>query len=478
MEPETNKAKNEGDDPVSASGQEYDKEKIMHYDSIIIGFGKAGKTLAGELAKRGNSVALIEKSDKMYGGTCINVGCIPSKSLVTSAAESALRADDSFEEKALRYAAAIKEKRRVTALLRGKNYSKLNDLEGVTIYDGLGRFVSPTEIEVLLTDGGIQTISAEHIYINTGSETVIPTIPGVADNPKVFTSESLMELETLPRRLLLIGAGYIGMEFASMFSGFGSQVTVLQDGGVFLPREDRDIAEEIKAILERKGVEFLLGVETKRIEGGRVIFTENGEEKAIEADAILLAVGRKPNTKTLRCEKAGVELTPRGAIKVDDALRTTAPNIWALGDCNGGPQFTFVSLDDYRIALSQRLGGDYTRGARKNVPYAVFMDTPLGRVGITEQEALDKDITVRICKLPTAAVPKAQVLKKTEGFLKAIVHAESGKILGAALLCPEAYELINTVKLAMDLDVGAEALRDMIYTHPTMTEAFNDLFSM
>lgn len=232
----------------------------MHYDTLILGFGKAGKTLAGALAKRGKSVALIEKSEKMYGGTCINVGCIPSKSLVKSAAESALHADEAFEEKALHYAAAIKEKRRVTALLRGKNYEKLKGLDSVTIYDGLGRFLSPTEIEVLHKDGSAQTLCAEHIYVNTGSETVVPDISGIEGNPKVFTSETLMELDVLPRRLILIGAGYIGMEFASMFANFGSQVIVLQDGGRFLPKEDRDVADEIKTILERKGLNSFLGL--------------------------------------------------------------------------------------------------------------------------------------------------------------------------------------------------------------------------
>ncbi len=449
----------------------------MNYDTIIIGFGKAGKTLAGALAKRGKSVALIEASKKMYGGTCINIGCIPSKSLVTSAAEAALHREEDYERKAARYAAAMEEKRRVTELLRGKNYAKLNDMEGVTVYDGLGRFLSPTQVEVL-SESGAQTLSAEHIYINTGAEPIPADIPGAQGNPLVYTSETIMELETLPRRLVMIGAGYIGMEFSSIFSSFGSQVTVLQHGNTLLPREDRDVAEEIRAIQERSGVEFLLGAETKSIEGGEVVFSMDGGERRIQADAILIATGRRPNTAALRCERAGVELTPRGAVKVDDALRTTAPNIWALGDCNGGAQFTFVSLDDYRVALSQRLGGDYTRAQRKNVPYSVFMATPLGRVGLTEKEALDQGLPIRVCKLPTAAVPKAQVLRKTDGFLKAIIHAETGRILGAALLCPEAYELVNTLKLAMDAEVGAESLRDMIYTHPTMTEAFNDLFAL
>ena len=286
-----------------------------------------------------------------------------------------------------------------------------------------------------------------------------------------------MNEDKLPRRLVLIGAGYIGMEFASMYANFGSEVTVLQDSEVFLPREDRDVADEIQKIQENHGVRFLLGTKVLRIDSKALVFSINGEEQTLEAEAFLLATGRKANTELLNAEKAGVALTPRGAVQVDEQLRTTAPNIWAMGDVNGGPQFTFISLDDYRIVLSRLSGKDKSRAARTNVPYSVFMDTPLGRVGLTEQEALAQNIPVRVLKLPTAAIPKAQVLRKTEGFLKAIVHAETGKILGAALLCPEAYELINTVKLAMDMGADYTYLRDAIYTHPTMTEAFNDLFA-
>ena len=450
----------------------------MNYDTVILGFGKAGKTLAAALAGRGETVALVEASRGMYGGTCINVGCIPSKSLVNSAAHAAAHPDDPFEQKAARYAAAIAEKRRVTGFLREKNYAKLHNLPGVTVYDGLGRFQSPTEVEVLLTDGGTAHLTAERIYINTGAEPVPLPIPGAEGNPQVYTSETLMEEERLPRRLALIGAGYIGMEFASLYTGFGAEVTVFQDGQVFLPREDRDVAEEIRAILERRGVRFLMGAKILRFEGGRVVYTLGDGAQALGADAILVAAGRRPRTAELRAERAGVELTPRGAVKVDELLRTTAPNIWALGDVNGGPQFTFTSLDDYRIILSQLTGGGYSRASRKNVPYSVFMDTPLGRVGLTEKEAAEQGIPFRVLKLPTAAVPKAQVLRRTDGFLKALVHAETGQLLGAALLCPEAYELINTLKLAMDLGAGAAHLRDAVYTHPTMTEAFNDLFAL
>lgn len=449
-----------------------------NYNSIIIGFGKAGKTLAAELAKRGEKVALIEKSKKMYGGTCINVGCIPSKSLVTSAAEAALHKDDDFKTKAERYKKAIEEKRRVTEFLRKKNYEKLNSLDNVTIYDGIGRFAGEKSVEVLSDNGEIFLIEAEKIFINTGSEPIIPQIEGIEGNPYVYTSETLMDEEKLPEKLVLIGAGYIGMEFASLYAAFGSKVTVLQDGDIFLPREDRDVADEIQKIQENNGVKIQAGAKVLRFEKNKVIYTVEGEEKTAESDAILLATGRKANTELLQTEKAGINLTNRKAIEVDDLLRTNVPGIWALGDVNGGAQFTFISLDDYRIIISQLNEGTYTRKERKETAYSVFMATPLGRVGMTEEQARNNNIPFRVVKLPTAAIPKAQVLRKTEGFLKAIIHTETKKILGAAFLCPEAYELINTVKLAMDLGVDYEYLRDSIYTHPTMTEAFNDLFSL
>lgn len=450
----------------------------MKFNTVIIGFGKAGKTLAGALAKRGEKVALIERSNKMYGGTCINVGCIPSKSLVTSAAEAALHSGETFEDKAKRYADAIAEKRRVTGFLRGKNYAKLDNLDNVTIFDGTGRFVSPTEVEVVSADGASQVLTAEKIIINTGSTPILPSIPGSQGNPHVYTSETLMEEDRLPKHLVLVGAGYIGMEFSSMYANFGSKVTVLQHGTTFLPKEDRDVADEIRAIQEKAGVTFITGASVTRIEEDAVIYEKDGEEVRLPSDAILLATGRKPNTAALQAEKAGVTLTDRGAVQVDSLLRTTAPNIWAVGDVNGGPQFTFVSLDDYRIVLSQLTGGTRNRDDRQNVPYSVFMDTPLARVGLTEKQAADKGLHYRVVKLPTAAVPKAQVLRKTNGFLKAILDTDTDKILGAALLCPESYELINTLKLAMDAGVTAGQLRDTIYTHPTMTEAFNDLFSL
>lgn len=452
------------------------------YDVIIIGFGKGGKTLAGKMAGAGKNVALIEKSDKMYGGTCINVGCIPSKSLVRSSGMASAHENLPFEKKREFYKKAIEEKRRVTSMLRQKNFDKLNNLEKVTIYNGTASFQSNTQVKVESADGSESFIlEGKQIFINTGSRPFVPPIEGLEGNPQVYLSETLMDLDVLPEKLVIIGGGYIGLEFASMYSGFGSQVTVIQDGGQFIPREDEDIAAEIKKVLESKGVRIVVGASIYQVEKQSdksiVRYRADGAEYEAEADAILVATGRRPNVAELNTQAAGVELTPRGAIKVDEHLKTTADNIWAMGDVAGGLQFTYVSLDDFRIVWSQLSGGSYNTTQGRNVPYSVFIDPSFSRVGLNEREARAAGYDVVIKKLPAAAIPKAQVLKKTNGLLKAVIDGKTNKILGAMLFCEESYEMINIIKLAMDLDADYQVLADQIYTHPTMSEALNDLFA-
>lgn len=447
-----------------------------NYDALVIGFGKGGKTLAGKLAKSGSKVALVEKDKGMYGGTCINVGCIPSKSLIHSAAAAQGQKES---EKADTYRKAVEEKRRLTGMLRKKNYDKLDALENVTIYDGQAAFAGSKLVEVKAKNETFR-ISAEKIFINTGAAPRIPAIEGIKDTAGVYTSAGLMDLDMFPERLVIIGGGYIGLEFASMYSGFGSKVTVIQDGETFLPKEDADIAGEIKKILEEHGVEFCLGAKIKKVENGPAVIVEcKGQEMRMEADAVLVATGRIPNTAELNCEAAGVELTPRGAVKVDELLRTTAEGIWAMGDVAGGLQHTYISLDDSRIVENQLSGGKtYNTSMRRNVPYSVFLATPYSRVGMNEREAREAGCQVKTALLPAAAVPKAQVLNAPKGVLKAVIDEKTNKILGAMLLCEESYEMINIIKLAMDMDADYTVLRDQIFTHPTMSEALNDLFSV
>lgn len=449
-------------------------------DAVIIGFGKGGKTLAGALAAAGRKVILVEQSEKMYGGTCINVACIPTKSLVHSAALSAVQGGD-FAEKARRYAEAIGEKDRLTAMLRGKNYHKLADSANIEVLDGKGSLLDGRHVTVE-TAGGREEIETEQIFLNTGARPFLPPIPGLRESRYLYLSETMLDLARLPEHLLIIGGGYIGMEFASMYANFGSRVTVIQDGERFLPREDGEIAQAVLASLEARGITVLRSTQTLQVEDGEseALVTVSGADgtRVLRADAVLAAAGRRPNVEGLNLAAAGVALTPRGAVQTDERLQTTAPGIWALGDVTGGQQFTYLSLDDYRIVRSQVLGdGERTQKNRGAVPYSVFLDPPFSRVGLTEEEARAKGYTVKVAKLPAAAIPKAQVLRKPVGLLKAVVDASSGRILGAHLFCEESYEMINLVKLAMDAGLPYTVLRDGIYTHPTMTEGFNDLFA-
>lgn len=454
---------------------------MKKYDAVIIGFGKGGKTLAGTLAANGKKVALIERDSKMYGGTCINVGCIPSKSFVTSAAFSA-KLNPSFEEKARLYKEAAAKKTKLTDALRDKNYHKVADLENADVYNGDASFIDSRHVSVTMQDETL-SLEADQIFINTGASPFIPPIEGLSNSRRVYISETMLSLEELPKQLVIIGGGYIGMEFASIYKNFGSEVTVIQDGGVFLPREDRDIADAVAESLKERGIELLLSTKINSVhdKGAQAVVSLETPEGARQlfADAVLVATGRRPNVKDLNLEAAGIELTPRGAVKTDEHLRTNVPGIYAMGDVVGGLQFTYISLDDFRIVKSHILGDKqrtiHNRGA---VPYSVFLDPPFSRVGLSEAEAAEQGYEFKIAKLPAAAIPKANVLGQKTGLLKAVIDTKTNEILGAHLFCAESHEMINLIKIAMDAHLPYTVLRDTIYTHPTMSEAFNDLFNI
>ncbi len=450
------------------------------YDAMIIGFGKGGKTLAAALAAAGQRVAIAEQSADMYGGTCINAGCIPSKALVHIAERAAVLGGD-WTEKTVRYQGAVQQKSRLTATLREKNFHKLADLPNVDVYTGTAKFTGPRQVAVA-TAGGTVDIQAAKLFINTGATPFIPPIPGLRDSKHAYTSQQLLSLERLPKRLVIIGGGYIGMEFASIYANFGSQVTVIQPEAELLPREDREIAGAIFQSLEHRGVTVLRETQIEAVQDNgayAVLQTQTPQgPQTLEAEAVLIAAGRRPNVAGLNPEAAGVALTERGAVQTDEHLRTTNPNIWAMGDVAGGLQFTYISLDDFRIVKDQVLGnGQRTTANRGAVPYSVFLDPAFSRVGLTEQEARQQGYAVKIAKLQAAAIPKAQVLQQPTGLLKAVVDAQTNEILGAHLFCAESYEMINIIKLAMDARLPYTVLRDSIFTHPTMSEALNDLFA-
>ena len=437
--------------------------------NIIIGFGKGGKTLAKFLAQKGEEVLVIEKSNKMYGGTCINIACLPSKRLIIEAANG------------VSYVDAVNGKNEMTAQLREKNYHMLADEKTVTVLDGEAHFIADHEIEVKLSNGKKVQYKGDRIFINTGAVPVMLPIPGLKESKYILDSTQAMDEKKMPKNLTIIGAGYIGLEFASMFAKYGSKVTVLDHNKEFLAREDEDISNAVRKDMEDAGIKFELGADIEKITDettdAKITYQINEERKTINADRILVATGRKPNTENLGLENTAIETTDRGAIKVDDFLRTTVDNVWAIGDVKGGLQFTYISLDDFRIIKDQLFGtGARMVSDRKVVPYTVFISPALSQVGLNEKQANKLGKEYKLFKLPVTAIPKAKVAKDNRGLFKALVDPETEKILGATLYGIESYELINMISLAMKAHLSYTVLRDQIYTHPTMSEAFNDLF--
>ena len=457
---------------------------MKQYDAIIIAFGKAGKTLAAELSNRGWQVAVVERSSMMYGGTCPNIACIPTKTLVHEAGIAALLYHDNYPKQANLYKQAIGRKNRLTSFLRNNNYERLSKRPNVTVYTGEGSFVSANIIKVALPEGDIE-LQGKEIYINTGSTPIIPAIDGIKESQKVYTSTTLLDWNVLPQHLIIVGGGYIGLEFASMYAEFGSKVTLLEGGNRFMPRNDQDIANSVKEVLEKKGIEIHLNARAQSIhdtnDGVTLTYSDvsDGTPYFVDGDAILIATGRKPMIEGLNLQAAGIGVDAHGAIVVNDQLRTTVPHVWAMGDVKGGPQFTYLSLDDFRIIRDQ-LFGDKKRdiGDRDPVPYAVFIDPPLAHIGLTEEEALKRGYSFKVSRLPATSVVRSRTLKQTDGMLKAIVNDHSGKIMGCTLFCAEAPEIINIVAMAMKTGQHYTFLRDFIFTHPSMSEGLNELFDI
>ena len=437
---------------------------MKRVQNIIIGFGKGGKTLAKFLAQKGEEVLVIEKSNQMYGGTCINIACLPSKRLIIEAANGVDFVD------------AVNGKNEMTAMLRNKNYHMLADEPTVTVLDGTARFTGNHQIAVTTKDGE-QRFEGQRIFINTGAQPIIPNIPGLKESPAILDSTAAMDQTALPKRLTIIGGGYIGLEFASMFAEYGSAVTVLDSHSDVLLREDEDIRAAVKKDLEDSGVTFETGVQVTRVDDTVVTYEKDGTSQQIAADRILVATGRLANTDGLGLENTDVQLDSRGNIIVDDHLKTNVDNVWAIGDVKGGLQFTYISLDDFRIIRDQLYGnGQRKVSDRVNVPTSIFITPALSQVGLTEKEAQRQGIKYELKKLPVATIPKARVLQDPRGLFKALIDSQTNQILGATLYGPESYELINTISLAMNNKIPARVLAEQIYTHPTMTESFNDLF--
>lgn len=448
--------------------------------NIIIGFGKAGKTLAVALGKRGESTILIERDPKMYGGTCINVACIPTKKLVELAAAKPTEADA-----AIYYQSAIAEKNKLIASLNEANYQNVHQTENVEVVDGRASFVSDTEIRVEKPSGAEEFYGAERIFINTGSRPNVPNIEGlVIDGQRLHTSETLIQDEELPARLTIIGAGYIGLEFASIYSQFGARVQVVSNDTRerFLKTLDNSIAELVLERLEELGIEFIFEADTKKLTQSDASLTltyeQASEIKMLETDKILVATGRHANIQSLNLAAAGIILNEDETIQVNKHLQTNKRHIYALGDVKGGPQHTYISLDDYRVVKSKLFeDGDYNLSNRKAIPTTMFIDPPLSYVGFSEEIARGNGHEVAIAKIAVKSIPRAKIMNKTTGVYKAVVDAETNLILGVLLFGEDSHEVINIVSTAINAELPYTSLAEQIYTHPTMAEALNDLFN-
>ncbi len=438
-------------------------------DLLIIGWGKAGKTLAKDLGGRGRRVVLVERDDSLIGGSCINVACVPTKDLIDSAEHRA------GAEPAAYLRQAIASRDSLVTRLRAANRAMLETVEAVTLIGGEARFTGPHRVRVR---GGDETleITADQIVINTGSSPLLPDLPGI-DGPNVHTSQSIQHITDLPERLAIIGGGFIAMEFASMFAAFGSQVTVLERSARFGSGLDDDVREAVVTALTDRGVRILTGAVVEAIDATGV----NTSAGRIDAEAVLVATGRRPETAALNLGAAGVATDERGFIIVDEHLATSVPGIWAAGDVNGGPQFTYISLDDYRILASQ-LAGDGSRSTadRSAVPTTTFITPPLAQVGLTEREARRQGIDHVVAAKKVAdiaAMPRPKILGETHGLIKVLIDPATDKVLGATVFSTDAQEVINLVALAMRAGATATQLRDGIWTHPSSTEALNEVLA-
>ncbi|MFE9987704.1 FAD-dependent oxidoreductase [Streptomyces sp. NPDC005381] len=452
----------------------------LHADVLVIGFGKGGKAVAAKMGQLGETVVLVEQSDRMYGGTCPNVGCVPTKALVHHANQR--RPEDSPQDW---YERSVGEVQALTALFRAGNFEGLNGMETVQVLTGRAVFEDSHTVSV--GDGaGRLTVRGDIVLLNTGSEPIVPDIPGLKDSKYVLTSTELIETSVLPPRLAIIGGGYLGLEFASIYRRFGSEVIVLETAEDILRREDEDVAAAVKTILLDEGITIATAARVLEVTdgpaGANVVYERDGSKHVIEVDGVLVGAGRRPATSGLNLEAAGVAVTDRGAVQVDKYLRSSQPHILALGDVNGGPQFTYISLDDSRIVLDQLIGeGLRSTEDRVAVPHTLFITPPLATVGLTEREARAAGYRVKITSQPVAeiiAMPRAYVVEETRGTMKFVVDLETDKILGAALLSTDGQEIINTVALAMRHGITASELRNSIYTHPSSTEAFNDVLGV
>jgi pyruvate/2-oxoglutarate dehydrogenase complex dihydrolipoamide dehydrogenase (E3) component len=456
--------------------------EIQQYDVLVLGSGEAGKYLAWTMAAAGKKTALVER--RYIGGSCPNIACLPSKNFVHSAKVARLAAQAA--DYGLRPGAPGVD----MEVVRNRKRQMVNGLielhedrfrqTGVELVRGEGSFVRPKTIEVALESGGIRTLAAANVIISTGSRASIGETPGLQEAQPLTYVEAL-ELGEVPEHLLILGGGYIGLEFAQIMRRFGSRITILERGSRLLPREDSDVAQALTRILISEGIEILTDASLLSVQGrsGAQItlnLTRNNDSMQLMGTHLLVATGRTPNTAGIGLEKAGVALTEKGFVQVNDRLETTAPGVFAVGDCAGSPQFTHIAFDDFRVVRDNMAGRSRTT-ANRLVPSCLFTDPELARVGLNETEAKRTAVPYRLFRLPMKAVLRTRTVGETEGFLKALVARENDSILGFAALGASAGEMMAPVQLAMSAGLPYTALRDSIFTHPTFSEGLVYLFS-
>jgi pyruvate/2-oxoglutarate dehydrogenase complex dihydrolipoamide dehydrogenase (E3) component len=452
------------------------------YQDLVLGSGAGGKLLSWHLASSGRRVAVVER--RWIGGSCPNVNCLPSKNEVWSAkVADLLHHANQFGivtgSVAVDMAKVRQRKREMVEGLVALHLD-LYHKSGAELIMGDGRFVAPKTLEVRLRDGGTRVLTGERVFLNVGTRAAVPSIAGLAD-ARPMTNIELLEVDQLPAHLTVLGGGYVGLEFAQAYRRFGSRVTVVQHGPQLLDREDPDVADAIRQLFSDEGIDVLLAAEVQKVEGRsgegvRLRIRTPQGERLLEGSDILIATGRTPNTAGIGLDAAGVRLDARGYIQVNDRLETTAPQVWAIGECAGSPQFTHVSENDFEIIRDNLTGGNRTTRDRL-IPSCLFTDPQLATVGLNESEARRRGVAVRVARLPMGAVLRTRTTGETRGFMKALVDARTDRILGFTMFGPEAGEVMAVVQTAMLAEMPYTGLRDAIVAHPTMAEGLRGLFS-
>jgi len=455
----------------------------QHYDALVVGAGQAGTPLSMALAQAGMHTAVIDRAH--VGGTCVNEGCTPTKTMVASGrvAYLARRAADYGVHTgpiSVDLAKVRERKRNMVDSFRNSSQSRIEKTANLELIFGEARFTGPKIIEVRLKGGGVRTLSGEHIFINAGTRASRPDLPGL-DSVPFLDNISIMELDSVPEHLLVLGGGYIGLEFGQLFRRFGSHVTIVQSAGQLLTREDPDVADEVAKILREDGAEILFNANATRVSqsSGRIrLEVEQASGLlTLEGSHLLVATGRVSNSDTLNLSAAGIQTDGHGFIKTNDKLETSAPDVYALGDIKGGPAFTHISYDDFRIIQSNLIENKNVTIANRLVPYVVFIDPQLGRIGLTESEARAQKRPIRVAKMPMNYVARALEVDETRGFMKVIVDADTNQIIGATVLGIEGGEIMSIIEMAMLGKVPYSVLRDGIFAHPTLAESLNNLFA-